>query len=80
MTSDEFNTQQTEILKPLPPEFHAMLSYSAYERGHSAGYDECLLHLREMADALAEPVRKFESRVRSQAIGDVHEARKWGHY
>ena len=77
MTSEQYNQQEAEILKPLPPEFHAMLSYSAYERGHSAGYDECLLHLREMASALVEPVKQYENRLRREYAAQYHEARLW---
>jgi hypothetical protein len=77
MTAEEHNEQEAAILSSLPVEFHSALSYAAYERGHAYGYDECLIILREMVDALAEPIRKFEGRVRWESVQAVHEARKW---
>jgi len=53
MTSEEFNKQQDEILAQLPEALRGYFSYSAYEQGHSSGYEEVLNILRgEVSDFL----------------------------
>ena len=77
ITQDEYKKQEAELLAKTPVEFHAALSYAAYESGHSAGYEECLIHLGDLVDALAEPLRKFENRVRREEMAAYHEAKLW---
>ena len=77
MTGEEYNEQEAAILANTPVEFHSALSYEAYERGHAAGYEECLIYLRGMVDMLAEPLRKFENRIKREEVAAFHEARKW---
>jgi hypothetical protein len=42
MTEEQYQEKQGEILADIPVEFHSTLSYMAYERGHSSGYEECI--------------------------------------
>jgi hypothetical protein len=59
MTPEEKIFEEFEI----PQEFQADMSYHAYERGHSAGYDEVLIHLRELASVMSKPIKAFEKRI-----------------
>ena len=59
MTSDEFATEQTRLLKDIPKEFHAAMSYLAWEQGHSAGYEEVIGCLSDLVDNLAKPIQEF---------------------
>ena len=66
MTGEEFNVQETELLKQIPPEFRSALSGMAYEDGHYAGYEEVLSILRGLINSLEEPIANFEKRIRSE--------------
>lgn len=63
MTKEEFNIKEAEILKDLPEEFRSAISYMAYEIGHSAGYEECLIYVKEYVSNLKEPIEKFQKRI-----------------
>lgn len=68
MTDEEFAKKQTELLKDIPKELHAALSYMAWERGHSAGYEEVIGDLQDLVSNLQEPLRDYEARVRTEMI------------
>jgi len=68
MTAEEFNILEAEVLKDLPEEFRSRISYMAHERGHSAGYEECLIHVKEYVRDLKDPIEKFKNRI-SQSRG-----------
>ena len=63
MTAEEFNIKEAEILKDLPEEFRSAISTMAYERGHSAGYEECLIHVEGYVNDLKKPIEEFKERV-----------------
>lgn len=66
MTDQQFQDKQTQALCLLPPEFHAPLSYRAWETGHAYGHEEVLIHLTEMADALVPAVRAYTDRLKRE--------------
>lgn len=65
MTDDEYAKAQSDLLEDVPEEFKGTLSYMAYERGHSSGWEECINILRELVSDLAEPIKKFGERMRA---------------
>jgi len=69
MTEEQYETEQAKLFKDsnIPIELHDALSYMAYEQGHAYGYGECLIHLRDYIDALSQPIKNFEKRVRAEA-------------
>lgn len=70
MTAEEYNKREQEILCRIPHEFHSAVSYYAYESGHSAGYEEVLIHLENLADMLVAPVQAFALRLRKAYTDD----------
>lgn len=62
MTLEEYNKKKDEMLEQLPPEFRAAVAYHAWESGHSAGYQEVLIHLDDLIDMLKEPIRLYSIR------------------
>lgn len=60
MTVGEYNAELDELLEQIPTEFHGFVSSSAYERGHSAGYEEVLGIARTLVSDLLEPIKKFK--------------------
>ena len=67
MTEQEYTEAQAELLKDFPPEFKGTLSYMAWERGHSAGYEEVLNELRGLVSDLKEPIQKYGERMAAGA-------------
>ena len=63
MTHEEYSNKQTELLKDIPVEFHNTLSYMAYENGHSNGYEECIIYLKEYISNLKDPIKQFQQRL-----------------
>ena len=55
---------QEFILRETPPEFRSILSYMAYERGHSAGESEVARILRELVYDLTPAINEFAKRIR----------------
>ncbi len=66
MTHEEYSNKQKEILKDIPEEFHGTFSAMSYERGHSAGYEECICHLKGLVSDLKDPIKKFQERLLKQ--------------
>ena len=67
MTEQEFSEKQTELLNELPEEFKSVISGMAWERGHSAGYEEVVLYLQDYVNELKDPIKKFEERIRTKS-------------
>ena len=63
MTENEFETKQTELLKNIPEEFHAAIKNVAWQEGHSYGYEEVLIHLGNLVDALQEPIKNYTNKI-----------------
>lgn len=60
MTSDEYNAEMDETLAEIPEEFKAFVRDSAYERGHSAGYEEVVSIAQEMVYGLKPCIEAFK--------------------
>lgn len=69
MTEEQYATEQAEEFKNynIPIELQGALSFLAYEKGHAYGCEECLSHLRDYIYALAQPIKDFEKRIRTEA-------------
>lgn len=63
MTQDEFVVEQEEILKVVPEDFHSTFRTMAWDRGHSAGYEEVILVLKGLINDLAEPIKNYRMRI-----------------
>jgi hypothetical protein len=63
MTSEEYRQELAEILEPLPVEFHAFVGGEAWDRGHSAGYEEVINIARDMAFNLRPCVEQYTKRL-----------------
>lgn len=68
MTDEEFDVQQNLLLERLPEELRSVLSYMAYERGHSYGHDEVISILRNMVNDLETAVLAYGSRMERQGM------------
>jgi hypothetical protein len=53
-------------LRYVPKEFWSALSSMAYQRGHSAGEDECMSNLHELVFDLKDAIDAFEKRLLSK--------------
>ena len=65
MTSEQYEAKQKELLNGIPEEFQSALSYMAYEQGHSAGYDECIIVLSGLVSELRPVIKRYETRILS---------------
>ena len=63
MTVEQFEAKQAELLADIPQEFHAAIRYHAWEQGHSAGYEEVLIYVSDLADALTQPIKDYTKRI-----------------
>ena len=61
----------------LPPEFRSVISYQAYERGHSAGQEEIDLILRGLVNDLLPAIKEFEKRIREEGEEEGKNAANW---
>jgi hypothetical protein len=59
----EETTESELLLKSIPEEFVSVLSYMAYERGHSAGESEVALYLRDLIYDLKPAIDKYTARL-----------------
>jgi len=48
-----------ELLLRIPEEFHSILTYMAYERGHNAGEDEVYCILTNLVEDLKPAIKEF---------------------
>ena len=63
MTVEQFEAKQVEALADIPQEFHTAIRYNAWEHGHSAGYEEVLLYVNDLVDALTQPIKDYTKRI-----------------
>jgi hypothetical protein len=52
MTSEEYAVRMVLVLQPLPVAFRGWVEQQAYDRGHSAGYEEVVMLAEELVDGL----------------------------
>ena len=64
MTSEEYKVEEKDIFDnyDTPEEFRAAISHLAYEHGHAYGYNEILIHLEDITEALAKPILEYRKR------------------
>ncbi len=67
MTNEEFIDKQQILLDRLPIEFHSEISYLAWERGHSGGYDDVLINLNDLVSALEKPIELFKKNLKNNS-------------
>jgi hypothetical protein len=60
MTSEQFVAQQEEILTGLPAEFRTFLRSQAWDRGHSAGFEEVINILKSLTADFREAFEKYQ--------------------
>lgn len=63
MTEEEFVDERSSILSTLPEEFHGYASSTAWDIGHSSGYEEVISCLEDIVDGLSEPIKLYGKRV-----------------
>lgn len=68
MTSEAYSTFEKELfeLNDIPEEMRSALSYYAYEKGHSAGYDECFGILQGLVGDFKDSIHKLMARCRAE--------------
>jgi hypothetical protein len=66
----EYAKKETELFdnNQIPVELRSAISDYAYEQGHAYGYNEILHLLDYLVDALKEPIKNFENRIRTETI------------
>ena len=63
INQEEFVAESIRLLSEIPKEFCPYLSAMAYERGHSAGFEEVLLILKNEIVEIAPAIKDFEARI-----------------
>jgi hypothetical protein len=66
MTDTEFETEQTALLADLPAEFHPFVRQTAWDHGHSAGYEEVINYVRDMVGNLKPCVDKYTANLKGK--------------
>lgn len=77
MTAEQFATETSRILSPLPPEFRGFVAGYAWEHGHSSGYDEVLLITRALTDDLLGPIHAYSVRIGQGACASAADELRW---
>lgn len=62
----KYAERMRELLATVPPEFHNWIQTSAWERGHSSGYDEVIMEAECMIDDLAAPLKAYAERIKRE--------------
>ena len=66
---DKYDAVMTETVAKLPPAFRTYVRNSAYQRGHSAGYDEVISIARGMVYELAVAIEQYEKDLEAAISG-----------
>lgn len=69
MTPEQYKQEELELFDKynIPEELRGTLSYMAYERSHSAGYEEVINTLNETVYNLAKPIQDLIKHVKENA-------------
>lgn len=70
MTDSDFNAEMRDILGEIPEEFHSYVSSESWDRGHSAGYEECVSIARSIVFSLKPCIESY--RVKLQAASGTN--------
>ena len=63
MTPEEFYAEEKDILEGIPEEFKKVISYIAWQQGHSAGYHEVIIYLNNMAYEFRPAIKAYNTRI-----------------
>ena len=64
MTDEEYSTKSAEILSEIPQTFHSFVSMQAYDRGHSAGYEEVIGIMQSLVYDLKPAIAAYTSQIK----------------
>lgn len=70
-TAEEFHREESELLAKLPEAFRGMVGHSAWERGHSSGYDEVLLIANELVYDLLPAIKTYAETLRTSWLPEL---------
>lgn len=59
ITGEDYSREMEKVLSKIPVEFHSYVSKTAYDRGHSSGYEESLEIAKEIVYDLKGPIEKY---------------------
>ena len=71
MIESEYVKRRDEVVGVLPPEFREAVLKRAWDEGHSCGYEEVLLVLKDLVDDLVGPLAVYRSRVVGSALDEL---------
>lgn len=60
MIDSEYHIEMKKILSEIPPEFHSYVTSESYDRGHSAGYEECVLIAQDIVYSLKPCIESYK--------------------
>lgn len=63
INEEQYCTEQTVLLGGIPEEFRGVLAGYAWDKGHSVGYEEVLLYLRELISTFQPAIEAFAKRI-----------------
>lgn len=63
MQADDFEMEASEILKDIPESFANWIRGWAYDNGHSAGYEEILGYVSELAESLSPAISQYREEI-----------------
>lgn len=64
MTEEEYGQEMKEVLQNFPEEFQVYVSQTAYEDGHSAGYEEVVNIARNIVSNLKPVIDSYTKRIK----------------
>ena len=65
MVEEEFCEEEFDLLFDIPEEFHAALSYYAYEQSHAYGREEVVSTLGGLVDSLRKPIEEYRKNLKA---------------
>lgn len=63
MTQQQYAKLQDQALEDIPKEFHASLSYKAYEQGHAYGYSDMYSVLTDLIEGFKSALKEYTNRI-----------------
>jgi len=63
MTVNEMNEEIIEMIKDIPQEFHFPLTSVAWDKGHSAGYEEVISELLYLISKFTPSIREYKKNI-----------------
>lgn len=63
ITDEQYAAEQAKLLDGIPQELHGPLCSYAYERGHSAGMEECINELNGLVEMIRKPLQQYTKRL-----------------